>query len=417
MKILIVGEGAREQAIAHKLSQSPNVEEVYLCPGNGGTRYLKKCTNLPQMTQEELLDFSVKTGISYTVVGPEKDLMEGIVDLFQAHQQRIIGPHKDAALLEGSKSFAKDFMKRHHIKTAAYEVFDDFHKAQEYLETASYPLVIKADGLAQGKGVEIVLDYESALTILTEFMVQEKFQDASKTIVVEEYLVGKEASIISLYDGNHIVPLWSTMDHKKIGTGETGLNTGGMGSITPNPHYTPFMEEDFNKNILLPTRDGLSQDGLTFQGILFFGLMMTEKGVYLLEYNLRFGDPETQSLLQVLSSDLHEVFLSLLSGKLKDTPLTFQEDGASCVVLSSAGYPLDYKKGIDITDYFRLCPEDVTLYSYKSRSEKDRVLSDSGRVLSVVASGDKDEATDKIYRFLEKVRNENLYYRNDIGKI
>jgi phosphoribosylamine--glycine ligase len=417
MKILIVGDGAREQSIAHKLSLSPSVEEIYLCPGNGGTHYISKCENLPPMTQEELLDFSKKTGIAYTVVGPEKNLMEGIVDLFQQHNLSIVGPHKDAALLEGSKSFAKDFMKRHHIKTAAYEVFDDFRTAQEYLKTASYPLVIKADGLAQGKGVEIVENYENALTILTEFMIQEKFQDASKTIVVEEYLVGKEASIISLYDGNHIVPLWSTMDHKKIGPGETGLNTGGMGSITPNPHYSPFMEEDFNRNILLPTQEGLSQDGLTFQGIIFFGLMMTEKGVYLLEYNLRFGDPETQSLLQVLSSDLHEVFLSLLSGKLKEAPLSFQEEGAACVVLSSAGYPLDYKKGIDITDYFRLCPEGVTLYAYKSRWEDGRILSDSGRVLSVVASGNKDVATDKIYRFLEKVRNENLYYRNDIGKI
>lgn len=417
MKILIIGEGAREQAIAHKLSQSPRVEEVYLCPGNGGTRYLTKCKNLPSMAAEELLHFAMETGINYTVVGPEKDLMEGIVDLFQKHNQRIIGPHKHAALLEGSKSFAKDFMKKHQIKTAEYAVFHEFEKAQEYLKTASYPLVIKADGLAQGKGVEIVESYETAHGVLTEFMIHEKFQDASKTIVVEEFLQGKEASIICLYDGNDIVPLWSTMDHKKIGAGETGLNTGGMGSITPNPHYSQFMEDEFHSKILLPTRDGLKLDGLSFKGIIFFGLMMTEKGAYLLEYNLRFGDPETQSLLQVLTSDLDEVFQALLSGTLKKLPLTFRKDGASCVVLTSKGYPEFYAKGIDITDYFTLCPEEIILYAYKSNIEEDRILSDSGRVLSVVASGDKEEATDKIYSFLEKVRNENLYYRNDIGKI
>lgn len=417
MKILIIGEGAREQAIAHKLSQSPSVNEIYLCPGNAGTHYLTKCRNLSPRSKEELLQFSIETGIAYTVVGPEKDLMEGIVDLFQANGQKIIGPHQKAALLEGSKSFAKEFMKKYHIRTARYEVFQDFEKAEAYLKTADYPLVIKADGLAQGKGVEIVEDANQAHAILTEFMIEEKFKDASKTIVVEEFLTGKEASIISLFDGHEITPLWSTMDHKKIGEGETGLNTGGMGSITPNPHYDPFMEESFKEQILIPTRDGLIKEGLAFKGIIFFGLMMTEQGPSLLEYNLRFGDPETQSLLQVLTSDLNEVFQAVLSGTLSEFPLSFRNDGAACVVLTSKGYPENYRKGIDLTAYFSHCPDDLTLYSYKSQRKEDRILSDSGRVLSVVASGEKEEATNKIYSFLRKIRNENLYYRNDIGKI
>lgn len=417
MKILIIGEGAREQAMAHKLSLSPDVREIYICPGNGGTYYQNKCKNLPPMTQEELLKFSIETGVTYTVVGPEKDLMEGIVDLFQKKGQKIIGPHKAAALLEGSKSFAKDFMKKHKIKTAEYEIFHDFHTASDYIRTASYPLVIKADGLAQGKGVEICSSYEDAFAVISEFMLHEKFKEASRTIVIEEFLTGKEASIISLYDGKNIIPLWSTMDHKKIGEGETGLNTGGMGSLTPNPHFSTFMEEEFLSRILLPTQKGLEVEGLAFKGIIFFGLMMTEKGVYLLEYNLRFGDPETQSLLQVIDQDLNELFLGMLNGTLKDIPLSFQKKGAACVVLSANGYPEQYSKKIDITEYFSECPKDITLYSYKSSKEGNRILSESGRVLSVVAHGSKEEATDKIYRFLEKVRNENLYYRKDIGKI
>lgn len=417
MKLLIIGEGAREQAIAKKLSQSPEVVGIYLCPGNGGTHYISKCKNLPQMTAEELVLFAESENIAYTVVGPERELMEGIVDLFHARNQRIVGPHKAAALLEGSKSFAKDFMKKYGIKTAAYEVFTEFEAADLYLQSAVYPVVLKADGLAQGKGVEILYSYKEAYRVLTDFMLRGKFQEASRKVVVEEYLEGKEASIISLYDGHRIFPLWSTMDHKKIGEGETGQNTGGMGSITPNPHYSSFYEEEFLKNILHPTEEGLKMENLAFQGIIFFGLMMTEKGAYLLEYNLRFGDPETQSLLQVLTADLNEVFTALLSGTLSKNHLTFQEEGAACVVLAATGYPDVPVKNIDITEYFRACPEDISLYAYKTREENGKIYSQSGRVLSVVASGSKKQATDKIYSFLKKVRNENLYYRSDIGKI
>ncbi len=250
MKILIIGEGSREHAIAYKLSISNLVKEIYVAPGNGGTSRTAKCTNIPKVDLCSLRDFALENKIDYTVVGPEADLMEGIVDLFHEAGLHIIGPHKKAALLEGSKAFSKDFMIKYGIKTASYEVFTDFEKAKAYISESTYPIVIKADGLAAGKGVEIIENYEDALTTLEAFMLQEKYKDASKKIVIEEYLTGKEASIITLFDGNSIVSLNSTMDHKKIGEGETGLNTGGMGSLTPNPYFTKELESDFKENIL-----------------------------------------------------------------------------------------------------------------------------------------------------------------------
>jgi len=416
MKVLIIGDGAREQALARKLAKSKKISEVLLCPGNAGTKYLEKCRNLPAMTKEALLSYAKVQGVGYTVVGPEKDLMEGIVDLFQEAGEAIIGPHKAAALLEGSKGFAKKFMEKYHVKTPGYAVFDHYDKAAAYLAAQSFPVVIKADGLAQGKGVEIVTTLAEGLMVLQEYLLAGKFQGAGKTVVIEEFLVGKEASILALYDGETILPLWSTMDHKKIGEGETGLNTGGMGSISPNLHFTKTHEEVFKHHILENTLLGLQQEGLSFQGILFFGLMLTNEEVYLLEYNLRFGDPETQSLLEVLETDLYELFWALLNKDLKDQSLTFQEEGA-CVVLSAKGYPKKKGDAINITDFFNKCPEDLHLHSYACREEEGEIYSSSGRVLSISTKGPLENSLKKIYTFIDEIDNENLYFRRDIGRM
>ena len=417
MKILIIGEGAREHAIAYKLADSDLVTEIYVAPGNGGTERIDKCMNLPKGDLCALRDFALENKIDYTVVGPEADLMEGIVDLFHEADLKIIGPHKKAALLEGSKAFSKEFMMKYEIKTARYEVFEDFEKAKAYIRTSSFPIVIKADGLAAGKGVEIIDTYEAALETLESFMLHEKFKEASKKIVIEEYLTGKEASIITLFDGNSIIPLNSTMDHKKIGEGETGLNTGGMGSLTPNPYFTKELEADFKENILDKTLEGITKEGLSFKGVIFFGLMLTESGPYLLEYNLRFGDPETQSLLETIESDLNDLFMKVLDGTLKEEDVSLSDDCALCVVLCAKDYPISCEKDIDISSFFHSENEGIKVFSYASKEVNGRILSSSGRVLSVVASGKKSDCFLNLYNFLDENRNVNLYYRTDIGRI
>lgn len=417
MKILIIGEGAREHAIAAKLVKSDLVKEVYVSPGNGGTQRLNKCRNLPKDTLIGLRNFAVENEIDYTVVGPEADLMEGIVDLFQASGQKIIGPHKACALLEGSKSFAKDFMQKYGIRTAEYKVFTRSDEAKSYVSTCRFPIVIKADGLASGKGVEIIQSLNEAIKTIEDYMENGKFNEASRKIVIEEYLSGKEASIITLFDGERIVPLNSTMDHKKIGEGETGLNTGGMGSLTPNPYYTREIEADFRENIMKNTLEGLIAEDMRFKGVIFFGLMLTEKGAYLLEYNLRFGDPETQSLLETLTCDLNTIFMKTLEGNLHEEHVTCSDESALCVVLSSKCYPSSSQEDINITDFFIKCNDKVQIFSYSSRLSGKDILSHSGRVLSVVASGKQEEVQKSVYEYLLKVRNENLYYRRDIGRI
>lgn len=417
MKILIVGEGAREHAIAAKLAKSDQVKEVYVSPGNGGTQRLEKCMNIPKESHFFLRDFALQNHIDYTVVGPEADLMEGIVDLFLESGLRIIGPQKACAILEGSKSFAKDFMKKYGIRTAQYQVFTDSQKARSYVSSCRYPIVIKADGLASGKGVEIIHFLGDAIKTIEEYMENGKFHEASRKIVIEEYLEGKEASIITLFDGERIIPLNSTMDHKKIGEGETGLNTGGMGSLTPNPYYTEEIQADFRENIMKNTLEGLIAENMRFKGVIFFGLMLTDKGSYLLEYNLRFGDPETQSLLETLSCDLNTIFMKTLDGCLIEEDVICSNESALCVVLSSKCYPLSSQEDIVITDFFDQNPDAIEIFSYSSRLEGNDILSRSGRVLSVVSRGTEEEIQNNVYGYLQKVGNENLYYRSDIGRI
>jgi len=417
MKILIVGDGAREHALAHKLSESDKVEKIFVAPGNGGTKNEKICTNIAIKGLFELRDFALIEGIGITIVGPEASLMEGIVDLFEEKGLKIIGPHKAAALLEGSKSFAKDFMVKYGIKTARYETFTDANSAKAYAKSLGFPAVIKADGLAQGKGVEIAASESDANLVIDSYIMGKKFNEASTKIVVEEFLEGKEASLITIFDGEHIIPLRSSMDHKKILEGEKGLNTGGMGSISPNPYFTKTVEDDFRKNILENTLKGLKSEGLIFRGIIFFGLMLTDKGVYLLEYNLRFGDPETQGLLYTLRSDLADVLLKTLDGKLSEEDIRYEEDIALCVVLASNGYPLSYKKNIDVTPVFENAPAEVKVYSYATDDKDGRMYSKGGRVLSVVASGSYDEVFKKVYGYLDELQEPDLIFRKDIGRI
>lgn len=417
MKILIVGDGAREHALAHKLSESDIVEKIFVAPGNGGTMNEKKCTNLAIKGLLELRDFALSEGITITIVGPEASLMEGIVDIFEEKGLKIIGPNKAAALLEGSKSFAKDFMVKYGIRTAKYETFTEAETAKAYAKSLGFPVVIKADGLAQGKGVEIATSEAEANIVIDSYIMEKKFNEASSKIVLEEFLQGKEASLITIFDGEHIIPLRSSMDHKKILEGEKGLNTGGMGSISPNPYFTKSVEDDFRENILENTLKGLKSEGLLFKGIIFFGLMLTDKGVYLLEYNLRFGDPETQGLLYTLRSDLVEVLHKTLEGKLSEDDIHYEEDTALCVVLASKGYPLNYKKNIDITQVIANAPEGVKVYAYASEEKNGKIYSKGGRVLSVVACGNGEEVFTKVYGYLDKLQEPDLIFRKDIGRI
>jgi len=414
MKILIIGEGAREHAISKKLAKSERVEKIFIAPGNGGTSRENKCVNIPVTDFYELRDFAESEGVDITIVGPEVPLMEGIVDIFQEKGLRIIGPDRKSSLLEGSKAFSKEFMKKYGIKTAAYETFTDFDKALQYVKAHEYPLVIKADGLAQGKGVEIPFTYEDARRILESFMLEGKFKDAGKTVVIEEFITGKEASIISIFDGKSIHPFISAMDHKKIGEGETGLNTGGMGSLCPNPYYSEAVEKDFNDNILARTLQGLIAENLIFTGIIFFGVIMNEKGAYLLEYNLRFGDPETQSLMEHLDSDLLAIFEKALDGTLAEGDIIFKDGKTLCVVLAAKGYPEAYEKNVEVSD---LEDEGVSFYLYSSDYRDGKFISKGGRFLSVVAHGKGDDVFDKVYGNIRKIENERVCYRRDIGRV
>lgn len=344
MKILVVGSGGREHTICWKVSQNEKVEKVYCAPGNGGTELLEKGENVNLKGVDEILAFAKENKIDLTIVGSEELLVDGIVDKFQAEGLKIFGPDKKAALLEGSKAFAKDFMKKYGVKTAAYEVFDEADKAKEYIKTCEFPLVVKASGLAAGKGVLICQNLEEALKAVDEIMVDKVFSSAGEQIVVEEFLDGVEASILSVTDSNIILPFISAKDHKKIGEKETGLNTGGMGTIAPNPYVTKEVYDKFITEIMNPTLEGIKAEGMDFAGFIFFGLMITAKGVYLLEYNMRLGDPETQVVLPLLESDFINLLESGIDRKLSEIDVKWSNKSACCVVLASGGYPENITK-------------------------------------------------------------------------
>lgn len=413
MKILVVGSGGREHAICWKVSQNEKVEKVFCAPGNGGTAMLPKGENVNVKGIDELLEFALKEKIDLTIVGSEELLVDGIVDRFQEKGLKIFGPDKKAALLEGSKAYAKDFMKKYGVKTAAYEVFTEVDKAKEYIKTCEFPLVVKASGLAAGKGVLICQNLEEALKAVDEIMVDKVFSAAGEKIVVEEFLDGVEASILSVTDSKVILPFISAKDHKKIGEKETGLNTGGMGTIAPNPYVTKEVYDAFINGIMNPTLEGIKAERMNFAGVIFFGLMITDKGVYLLEYNMRMGDPETQVVLPLLESDFIELLESGLKGDLANADVKWSNKSACCVVLASGGYPEAYNKGYEITGIDKV---DNMVFVAGAKAEDGKLLTSGGRVLNVVAVGDNlEDARAKAYADAEKIDFTGKYCRKDIG--
>lgn len=413
MKILVVGSGGREHAICWKVSQNEKVEKVFCAPGNGGTAMLPKGENVNVKGIDELLEFALKEKIDLTIVGSEELLVDGIVDRFQEKGLKIFGPDKKAALLEGSKAYAKDFMKKYGVKTAAYEVFTEVDKAKEYIKTCEFPLVVKASGLAAGKGVLICQNLDEALKAVDEIMVDKVFNTAGEKIVIEEFLDGVEASILSVTDSKVILPFISAKDHKKIGEKETGLNTGGMGTIAPNPYVTKEVYDAFINGIMNPTLEGIKAEGMNFAGVIFFGLMITDKGVYLLEYNMRMGDPETQVVLPLLESDFIELLESGLKGDLINVDVKWSNKSACCVVLASGGYPEAYKKGYEITGIDKV---DNMVFVAGAKAEEGKLLTSGGRVLNVVAVGDNlEDARAKAYADAEKIDFKDKYCRKDIG--
>lgn len=414
-KILIIGSGGREHAIGWKFAEDFKAKEldleVFFAPGNAGTVQIG--TNVALSSIEEMKDFAIENQIDLTFVGPEAELDEGIVDLFQANNLTVFGPHKAAAQLEASKAFAKDFMAKYGVKTAKYKNFQGPMLAIEYLESQEFPIVVKASGLAAGKGVLICQDFDEAKKAVLDIMEDKSFGDAGAEIVIEEYLEGFEVSILSFFNGNKIVPFISAKDHKKIGEGETGLNTGGMGVIAPNPLFTADHNRLFIEDIMEPTRYGLIKEGLEFAGVIFFGLMITTKGVYLLEYNLRMGDPETQTTLPLLETDLYEAVTKSIAGE--DFDLTFKDQSACCVVMVSGGYPGNYEKGYEIRGLDKLtCPNFIA----GAKLVDEEVVTTGGRVLNVVGLGNTLEIAREIaYENIQKVHFDYEYYRTDIGVI
>ena len=412
MKILIIGSGGREHAIGWKIKQDNPNTELFFSVGNAGTAQIGENIGISQI--KELIDFAKNNQIDLTIVGPEIELVKGIVDEFQAEGLDIFGPNQKAAQLEGSKVFAKEFMQKHGVKTATYQTFRHYVDARDYLETVEdYPVVIKASGLAAGKGVIIAKDDYEAQKAVKEIMDDQTFGDAGKEIVIEQFLDGFECSILSIYNGKDIIPFISAKDHKKIGEGETGLNTGGMGVVAPNPQFTQAHFQEFQNFILKPTQQGLAKEGLQFSGVIFFGLMVTSNGVYLLEYNMRFGDPETEAVLPLMESDLLEIILKSNQGESFN--VQWKNQHACCVVMASGGYPLNYDKGFEIRGLENV---EVPFFMAGAAQMASKIVTSGGRVLNVVGIGNTlDEARQIAYENVKKIDFDYEYYREDIGLI
>lgn len=413
MKVAVIGGGGREHAIIRKLKENKTIDCIYALPGNGGMA--SDCILVPIGAKEidKIVEFTVAKSIDYAVVAPDDPLVMGLVDRLEEKGVKCFGPNKKAAIIEGSKVFSKNLMKKYAIPTAEYEVFDDAKKALLYLETSPVPTVIKADGLALGKGVIIAQTREEAKNAVLEIMENKKFGDSGNKIVVEEFLEGPEVSVLSFTDGKSIVPMVSSMDHKRAKDGDLGLNTGGMGTVAPNPYYTEEIAKECMEKIFLPTVKAMNSEGRTFKGCLYFGLMLTKNGPKVIEYNCRFGDPETQVVLPLLKSDLFEIMTAVTEERLGNTKVEFSQKSACCVVMASDGYPEHYEKGFEIS-----MPEDNDLIYVAGAELKDgKLLTLGGRVLGAVAVGnDLENAIKSAYEKVKTVKFENAYYRKDIGK-
>lgn len=419
MKVLIVGSGGREHAIAWSVAKSPKVDKIYCAPGNAGIAEYAECADIGAMEFEKLAAFAKEKEIDLTIVGMDDPLVGGIVDVFEAEGLRVFGPRKNAAILEGSKAFSKDLMKKYDIPTAAYENFDDPEKALEYLRTeAKFPIVLKADGLALGKGVLICQDLAEAEAGVKEIMEDKKFGNAGNTMVIEEFMTGREVSVLSFVDGKTIRTMTSAQDHKRAKDGDQGLNTGGMGTFSPSPFYTKEVEEFCEKYVYQATVDAMAAEGRPFKGVIFFGLMLTEDGPKVLEYNARFGDPEAQVVLPRMKNDILEVMEACIDGTLDQVDLQFEDNAAVCVVLASEGYPVSYEKGFPITGLEEFKKhEGYYCFHAGTKFDGDQIVTNGGRVLGVTAKGkDLKEARANAYAATEWVNFKNKYMRRDIGK-
>ena len=418
MKVLIVGSGGREHAIAWKVAQSEKVDKIYCAPGNAGIASVAECVDIGAMEFDKLVEFAKEEAIDLTVIGMDDPLVGGVVDEFEKAGLKVFGPKKNAAILEGSKAFSKDLMKKYNIPTAAYETFASAEKAMEYLETSKYPIVLKADGLALGKGVLICNTKEEAMDGVKSLMLDKQFGTAGNTIVIEEFMTGREVSVLSFVDGNTIKIMTSAQDHKRAKDGDKGLNTGGMGTFSPSPFYTSEVDEFCKKYIYQATVDAMKAEGREFKGIIFFGLMLTEDGPKVLEYNARFGDPETQVVLPRMKNDIVEVFEACVDGTLDKINLEFEDNAAVCVVLASDGYPVKYDKGFEIKGLDKFDDKDSYYVFHAGTKFNDgKIVTNGGRVLGVTAKGkDLKEARANAYDATKWVEFENKYMRNDIGK-
>lgn len=418
MKVLIVGSGGREHAIAQSVAKSPRVDKIYCAPGNAGIAGIAECVDIKAMELEKLADFAKKEGIDLTIIGMDDPLVAGVVDVFKAEGLRVFGPAKNAAIIEGSKAFSKDLMKKYNIPTAAYETFDDPEAAKEYLRDCRYPIVLKADGLALGKGVLICNSYEEAVDGVKTLMQDKQFGNAGDRIVIEEFLTGREVSVLCYCDGKTIKPMTSAQDHKRAKDNDKGLNTGGMGTFSPSPFYTDDVKRFCEDRVFQPTIDAMKAEGRPFVGILFVGLILTPDGPRVLEYNARFGDPEAQVVLPRMKTDIIDVMEACIDGKLEDIDLEFEDNAAVCVILASDGYPESYEKGKVITGLDTFDGKDgYYVYHSGTRFEGDKIVTNGGRVLGVTATGSSlREARANAYKATEWIDFSNKYMRHDIGK-
>ena len=413
MKLLVVGSGGREHAIIKKLKENKQVEKIFALPGNGGMVADAECVNIGATEIEKIVDFALENKIDYAVVAPDDPLVLGCVDALEEKGIPCFGPDKKAAIIEGSKVFSKNLMKKYGIPTAQYEVFDNAEDALSYLESAPIPTVIKADGLALGKGVIIANTLDEAKDAVISIMQDKQFGKSGDKIVVEEFLTGPEVSVLSFTDGNVVVPMISSMDHKRAGDNDTGLNTGGMGTVAPNPYYTKDVAARCMEEIFVPTIRAMKEEGRTFKGCLYFGLMLTQNGPKVIEYNCRFGDPETQVVLPLLESDLLSVMQAVTNETLADIEVEFSQKSACCVIMASEGYPVKYEKGYEIT-----IPQNLNdnVYVAGAKYENGKLLTNGGRVLGVTAVEDNlKKSIDKAYDYVSDISFGNAYFRHDIG--
>lgn len=415
MDILVIGSGGREHAICWSLKKSKDCNKLYCLPGNAGISEIAECVNVSVMDFDAIVSFlKAHANIGMTVVAPDDPLAAGLVDWLEAEGFRAFGPNKAAAIIEGSKAFSKELMVKYGIPTAGYEEFTDYNLACEYVKKSDYPLVVKADGLALGKGVIICNNVNEALTALKDMMIDAKFSSAGNKVIVEEFLVGKEVSILSFTDGKTIVPMVSSQDHKRALDNDMGLNTGGMGTFSPSKIYTDSLAKEVYDTVIVPTMEAMNAENRTFKGVLYFGLMLTDKGIKVLEYNARFGDPETQVVLPRLKTDLLEIFNAIIDERLSEINIEWNDDAAVCVILASGGYPENYAKGVPIE--IGKLDDGIILFHAGTAFKDGRLVTNGGRVIGVTALGDTiEDARKKAYKNIENIKFDKMHYRTDIG--